>query len=411
MRNIKRATGIDVIGNVPWGTHFCLFYKTAEDIIEMITPYIQAGLAGNEFCICVASEPLTAKVLEAKLAEYIPGFAEYSKNGQIEIVPYSEWYLEDNIFNPERVLNAWMEKLNSALAMGFSGLRIAGNTFWLEKQTWDDFMRYERTIDNVIGKNKMLAMCLYSIEKCGAGEILNIASTHEFAIARSDGMWKAIGNYEIEAKTALRKSQIRYRLLFENMLDGYAYCKMIYDDNGFPIDYVYIYTNNAFRRLTGLNNIAGKKATEAIPGIKQSHPELLNIYSRVASTGKTEIFEIKFKPLAVWLSIRAYSTERGYFVTIFENITERKLMEEALKESKLQAELYLDLMGHDINNLNQIALGYLELADEMVKDKDIKELFSKSLDAINSSSRLIEKVMILQKVKNGRLETEQIDII
>ena len=62
-------------------------------------------------------------------------------------------------------------------------------------------------------------------------------------------------------------------------------------------------------------------------------------------------------------------------LSILYDITERKLAEEALKEAKQQAELYLDLMGHDINNMHQIALGYLEIADSMMPDDDSRKEF------------------------------------
>ena len=46
-----RKSGIEVIGDVPWGTHFCQFYETAQDLAEILVPYFQEGLKGNEFCL------------------------------------------------------------------------------------------------------------------------------------------------------------------------------------------------------------------------------------------------------------------------------------------------------------------------------------------------------------------------
>ncbi|NQT00384.1 MAG: MEDS domain-containing protein [Planctomycetes bacterium] len=43
-----RKTSIDVVGNVPWGTHFCQFYQTKEDLIGILVPYFKAGLEDNE---------------------------------------------------------------------------------------------------------------------------------------------------------------------------------------------------------------------------------------------------------------------------------------------------------------------------------------------------------------------------
>ncbi len=145
----------------------------------------------------------------------------------------------------------------------------------------------------------------------------------------------AMDRAEVErkrAEEALLKSEQHYRSLFENMLDGFAYCKMLFDDHGRPIDFVYLEVNSAFERLTGLKNVIGKKVTEVIPGIKESYPELLEIYGRVALTGQPEKFEIDFKPLKAWFSISVYSTEKEYFAAVFDNITERKRAEDELKK-------------------------------------------------------------------------------
>jgi PAS domain S-box-containing protein len=123
--------------------------------------------------------------------------------------------------------------------------------------------------------------------------------------------------------------------LFENMLNGFAYCRMLFDAKGNPVDFVYLQVNAAFEELTGLKKevVVGKKITDVIPGVKETTPELFEIYGRVALSGKGEKFEIFLKPLNRWFFISVYSPKKGFFVALFENITERKANEAQLKNS------------------------------------------------------------------------------
>jgi hypothetical protein len=55
-----RRTGIPPIGPLPWGGHLCMFYETPEDLIDAQTDYFAAGLADNECCLWIVSEPISS---------------------------------------------------------------------------------------------------------------------------------------------------------------------------------------------------------------------------------------------------------------------------------------------------------------------------------------------------------------
>lgn len=135
------------------------------------------------------------------------------------------------------------------------------------------------------------------------------------------------------AEEGIRASEKLYRSLFENMLNGFAYCRMLFED-GQPRDFIYLTVNDAFETLTGLKNVVGKKISEVIPGIRRSDPGLFEIYGRVSMSGKPERVEIYLEALQQWFWISVYSPATGYFVAVFDVITERKKAEEMLKESE-----------------------------------------------------------------------------
>jgi signal transduction histidine kinase len=128
-------------------------------------------------------------------------------------------------------------------------------------------------------------------------------------------------------------------------------------------------------------------------------------------------YELKIRTKAGetrWAEISAalisYHGRQTGLATIYD-ITDRKRSEEELHDAKGQAELYLDLMGHDINNLNQIGIGFLEMALATLKlDRESRELIARPLEAIEASSRLIGNVRKLQKIKEGGLKFKEVRI-
>jgi PAS domain S-box-containing protein len=139
------------------------------------------------------------------------------------------------------------------------------------------------------------------------------------------------------ANLLLRESEAKYRNLFDNMLEGFAYCSMLFE-NGKPRDFVYVNVNRAFEQLTGLKNVVGKRVTEVIDGIRESNPEMFEIYGSVVRTGEPASFETYVDGLGRWFSVSAYRPEEGHFVAVFDNITERKRAEEGIRRLNVELE-------------------------------------------------------------------------
>jgi len=118
------------------------------------------------------------------------------------------------------------------------------------------------------------------------------------------------------AEAAFRESEERQQAQIENLVNGFAYCWMIYQD-GKPHDFVYLRVNRAFEELSGLKDVVGRKVSEVIPNIREVDPQVLEVYGRVARTGVSERFEIHLKTLDMWFEVAVSSPERDYFVAVF----------------------------------------------------------------------------------------------
>ncbi len=189
----KRNSGIALVGDLPWGSHFCQFYQTKNDLLDILIPYFRAGLEANEFCVWVTSDFFTTEEAVKAMEKAVPNFQTYLAKGQMEIFPYTDWYLKGGSFDLKRTLDMWMEKHDAALARGFAGMRVTGSPYWIDnKKDWDDFACYEAEINNVIGGTRLLVLCSYSLQKCGVAEIMDVVRNHEFALAMSQGTWQIV---------------------------------------------------------------------------------------------------------------------------------------------------------------------------------------------------------------------------
>ncbi|MEN6518086.1 MAG: MEDS domain-containing protein [Methanospirillum sp.] len=371
-----RRTGIEVVGDVPWGAHFCQFYETAGDLVDTLVPYFREGLAANEFCMWVTSAPLEVEAAARSLRASVPDLDERIARGQIEILDYRDWYVRDGQFDAETVLRGWLDKLNDARRRGFEGLRLTGNTFWLEEARWDDFYRYEEMINDVIGQHRMLAVCTYSLAMCGAKEIVDVIDNHEFALIKRGGRWEILKSaIPKRAEEALQESEGRFRSLFASMNEGVAVHELVYDADGRPVDYRIVDANPAFEKNT---SIPVERATGALAsrlyGVEE--PPFFEIYRRVAETGEPTSFTEYFAPLDRHFRISVVSTKPGTFATIFQDVTEIRRAEAALQEfaaelqrSNEDLERFAYVASHDLQEPLRSIISFSQLLERRYRGR------------------------------------------
>src|SRR6266404_5268825 len=202
--------------------------------------------------------------------------------GRIELVHHDQWFLEDGVFDIQRVAHRFEEKLNQALAKGYAGMRVNGSPAWLYKDDDKELIKFERRVDDLYPDLRIIASCTYPIPKSDAGVLLDVAEAHRFVIARRRGNWEILETPELiqakaeierlnveleqrvidrtkkleattarlraeieerkEAEEGLRQSEERFAAFMDN-LPGYAWMK--------DLQGRYVYVNEMVRGLPG----------------------------------------------------------------------------------------------------------------------------------------------------------------
>ena len=208
-----RKTGISVVGDLPWGSHFCYFYETKQDLLDTLVPYFKAGLESNEFCLWIISksELLTLEEAKKALAQAVPDLERRIAAGSIEIVSHDEWFQDREIFDLHRVANRFKEKLDGALARGYAGMRINGGPAWLQKKDRKQFLEFEHQLEKLFPTERMIASCTYPLATTNGDELFDVSWRHQFAIAKRNGQW------EVYETPALKQAKAEIERLNEEL--------------------------------------------------------------------------------------------------------------------------------------------------------------------------------------------------
>ena len=226
----SRKFGIDAVGNVLWGTHLCQFYETKEDLIDILVPYFTEGLKSNEFCMWVTSPSLGVEEAKQSLKQAVPNIDRYIKNRQIEIIPYTEWYLSHGKFDADRILKGWVEKEKDALNRGFEGLRLTGNTFWVERKLWKTFTDYEAAVNDAIVSHRTLALCTYSLTKCSGNDVIDVIRNHVGTLVKRSTGWTLVEDAWQRKQT--EANQLREKRVTETLIDSLPGIFYLFDEKG-----------------------------------------------------------------------------------------------------------------------------------------------------------------------------------
>jgi len=330
-----RKTGIDIIGDVPWGIHLCQFYQTKEDLTDILIPYFKTGLENNEFCLWVTSDLLDEQEALQVMREAVPDFGQYLEKGQIGIVPHTEWYLKYKSFSPQMILNGGLKEIDQVLANGYDGIRVAGNAAWLAKKDCKSLNDHQKVADNARGQYPIMVICAYPLDKCGASEAIDVVKNHHLSLIKQGDQWQVVGSSAHERiDRAPPGSEQEYRHLFESTLDG---MEVIDAETG-----KIALANQAVARMFGFDSpeqLIGLNPLEYIP-VEDRERVAGMMAEHMFGKDLHQVMELRALTKdgrEIWISAIGVRTEyqgRLAGIVSMNDVTGRKQAEEALQESE-----------------------------------------------------------------------------
>ncbi len=199
-----------------------------------------------------------------------------------------------------------------------------------------------------------------------------------------------------------------YKKVMEKMPTGYAYHKIICDQEGIPLDYEFIEINSAFETMTGLkkSDVIGNRVSDILPDIIKSEFDWIKFYGEIAVDGGEKFFEQFSEPLKRWYRVEAYSPNENYFITFFTDITKEK--EQVLEldhffNINLDLLCIADIEGNFIKVSNEweSIIGYTK--ETLEKRKFIEFVHPDDMEAtLEAMSRLGKQEQIINFVNRFR---------
>jgi putative nucleotidyltransferase with HDIG domain len=141
-----------------------------------------------------------------------------------------------------------------------------------------------------------------------------------------------------------RLSARRYRLLFDTMREGVAYCHLIVDESGKAVDWVYLEVNDAYGEITGFQDVVGRRVLDFLPNLPETNPELFENFTGVVATGRPTRFDSMIPVVGRTIRVSATSPTRGDFIAVLDDVSDRVAEEQALALSNER----LEKMAYDV---------------------------------------------------------------
>jgi two-component system sensor histidine kinase/response regulator len=202
-----------------------------------------------------------------------------------------------------------------------------------------------------------------------------------------------------KAERKLKESEEKYRRLATTVSNGWAYHKAVTDVDGNLVDFIVLEANKAYEKITRRKReeIIGKSISEIFTQIKQLEFDVMSIFKEVSLTGKNRKLEFEYKPRQLWLSINITSSEKGFLVTVIEDITKRKKAEQERKVLLQRLTAVNQRLSHLLTNNPTIIYNYEILQDDTpiipYISNNVKEILGYEMEYLTEDPMIWQKLV------------------
>lgn len=421
-----RKSGIDEVGDVPWGTHICYINTSRDgkkDFLTIAASFLAEGLQHGEACVWIYSEKITSDFEVRKvLKRHLPNVDDFIACGQLKLISHLNWYLEDNIFNTSRLNKQWLDLLKSAIKSGYEGLRAVGDVTWLENNLFNIFADYEQQIDSIICDLPFLALCLYDNSNFDLFELADVINSHSLTIINEHGKLKLLRNIELLIKCKqLEKSRADYQNLLKLLPDGI----LIHDSTK-----IY-YCNEAATRIIGVKEIREladlyprdlfdnenlNKYDEFIHQILQENISPCYLECQISDkNGVIKDIEVVasrylYNGVPTVLSVVRDVSHLNKINKLEEDMRKNnELLQATLEYDKMKTEFFSNI-SHELRTPINVILSALQLMDKFKKSMPQDDRESKCLKVMRQNCyrllRLVNNLIDITKIDSNDFELE-----
>ena len=432
MTTAVRKSGLRILGDMRWGTHFCQFYETKQDLLDISVPFLVAGVEQNELGLWIVSPPLTEEEAEAAVRRAMPGGDGSAGPGNIEIASASDWFFANGSLDLRRAITGFREKLVRALADGYEGLRIVGNDAPLTEQDWREYGAYEADLNAELADLQMVVLCTYSALGVKAAGLLDIARAHQFALAKRQGSWEVLEttelkqakaeiarlNAELEHRVAERTSELEasreeLRTLFAAMTD----LVVVVDHEG---RFVKVAPTDAVDAYLPPGDPIGKTVSELLPADVAG--QVLDEIREVLDTGRpvTVEYKLSIDSREAWFEGRASALTASTVFWTVRDVTRRREavegLERTLKELRQSMTAIVGVVAQIVETRDPYTAGHQRRVADLARSIAAElHLSADTIEGIGMGGMVhdIGKIAVPAEIlsKPGRLSLEEFALI